>query len=155
MSAHARTILAGLLALFVPKRAHAAAPEASRVVTLNAGALLDAIAEVETRHEHWRIGRAGERGRCQFMASTWGRYTNADFAQWASRDCDLTRRIERAHLDYLVRSLFQRGQIPEPMLIAAAWRHGLGGAVKNVRGDYARRVVNLYWDKVGKKGAQR
>lgn len=157
MTAHSRTLLAGLLALLSPKRGHAATsqPAVQRVATLDAVAMLGAIAEVETQHEHWRVGRAGERGRCQFMLSTWVRYTNADFAQWASRDCDLTRRIERAHLGYLLRVLFQPGEIPEPALVAAAWRHGPGNAVKNVRSDYARRVANLYWDHVGRKGGGR
>lgn len=147
-----RRLLAALLALVAPKRITAAdEPTAVRVTTLDAEAILDAIAEVETGHEWWRVGRAGERGRCQFMHTTWVRYTPADFATCASKDSDLTRRVELAHLNHLLRVLFQPGQLPEPLLIAAAWRHGERGAVKNVRGDYAARVANLYWDFVRRK----
>jgi hypothetical protein len=150
----ARTLLVGLLALLAPKRAHSAQPQAQRVGTLDAVVMLDAIAAVETGDKYWPIGKAGERGRCQFMPATWARYTNADFATWASRDCDLTRRVERAHLAHLMRALFRPGHIPEPALIAAGWRYGEGRAGRNVRSDYAKRVANLYWDAIGRKGTR-
>lgn len=145
-------MLVGLLALLTPKKSTAAAPVAQRVFTLNAVAMLDAIAAAETGHAHWRIGRGGERGRCQFTRATWVRYTNADFATWASHDNQLTRRVERAHLAYLVRVLFHPRQLPDPALIAAAWRYGERAAVPQVRSDYAVRVANLYWDAVTTKG---
>ena len=68
--------------------------------SLDAVAILDAIAAVEAGGEYWRTGKAGERGRRQFLCSTWVRYTNADFGLWASRDTELMRRVERAHLSY-------------------------------------------------------
>lgn len=142
----ARTLLGVLLALVVPKRSPAAAPVAQRVATLDAVAILDAIAAVESGGAHWKVGPRGERGRCQFMRTTWLRYTNADFELWASHDSSLTRRVERAHLGHLVRVLFHPRQIPAPELIAAAWRYGERNAVAQVRSDYAKRVANLYWD---------
>lgn len=123
-------------------------PEAERRRTLNAGALLNAIAQVETGNQAHRVGRKGERGRCQFMQATWYRYTTADFRVWASRDSQLSRWVETAHMGYLCRKLFSPGQTPEPLLLAAAWRYGPGAAVRNVRGDYAQRVANLYWEAV-------
>jgi hypothetical protein len=149
----AKTLLIGALAFVAPKKHHAAAPVAQRVATLDAVAFLEAIAAVETGHQAWRVGPAGERGRCQFLRATWQRYTNADFAAWASHDSELVRRVERAHLGFLLRLLVQPGQVPDPALLAAGWRWERG-AIAQVRSDYAQRVANLYWDAVARKGQQ-
>lgn len=141
-----------LFALVGPRRLFAAAPKramvpsdhAEKVHTLHGGAFLWAIAQVETGCKPELIGKAGERGRCQFLRTTWRQYTTVDFAL-ASRDSAFTRKIERAHLDYLCRKLFPQGE-PEPALLAAAWRHGPGSAVNHVRSEYAVRVTNLYWE---------
>lgn len=152
ISAH--HVLTGLLSFLTP-RERAEHPVAQSVPTLDAVAILDAIAAVETENAHWLVGRGGERGRCQFLHTTWARYTNADFAAWASRDTELTRRVERAHLAHLLRVLFQPGESPDPALIAAGWRFGERAATAQIRSDYARRVANLYWDAVAAKGAAR
>lgn len=112
-------------------------------------AMLDAIAAVESGNDPHAVGRAGERGRCQFTFSTWVRYTNAPFLLWAPVDCKLTRSIERAHLAQITICLFADGRQPEPALLAAAWRFGVLQAARNVRADSAQRAANLYFDRVG------
>lgn len=120
-----------------------AAPAAEPI---DAGRLLDAIAAVESGNRPGAVGKLGERGRCQFMPATWARYTTAPFAQWAPVDCDLTRRVEKAHLAWLMAELRKRGTEPTPQLVAAAWRGGLERAFALVGTDPAQRVANLYWE---------
>ncbi len=117
--------------------------------SLNVGVLLDAIAAVESGNRWSAIGKLGERGRCQFMAGTWARYTNACFDVWASRDCDVSRKVERAHLARVCDTLARRGLEYDPSLIAAAWRFGESRAVQFRQADSAQRVANLYWARMG------
>jgi hypothetical protein len=113
---------------------------------LNVEAMIEAIADVESGNDHSEVGDKGELGRCQFMPATWRRYTNAPFQVYARTDCELTRKVEKAHLSYVCAYLLRRGYQLEPALIAAAWRFGEGRAAAFVRADSARRTANLYFD---------
>lgn len=138
----AGALMFGLLALVGARPAEAADTRVKRR-EFNPVAMLDAIAAVESDARPWRVGAKGERGRCQMLHTTWVRYTNADFARWASIDCDLTRRVERAHLHFLIRKYFASGTEINVRLLAAAWRWE-NGAGDHLRSDYAKRIENLY-----------
>lgn len=115
---------------------------------VDAAAMLDALAAVESGHNPRAVGRLGERGRCQFTRATWQRYTDAPWESWAAVDCPLTRKVERAHLAWLCARLRTLHPHLEPEFIAAAWRHGPAHAHAHVRSDYARRVAALYREQV-------
>lgn len=114
--------------------------------TLNAEAMIEAIADVESGNDPAAVGALGELGRCQFRRTTWSELTNAPFEVYARRDCELTRKIERAHLARICTQLSGFGHVLTPALIAAAWRAGTGNAVRFARTDPARRAANLYFD---------
>lgn len=143
----ALAVLLVICVLVLPS-ALADTPGATRnalALEVDADALLDSIAAVETGRNPAAIGPVGERGRCQFTLATWRCYTRADFRSWASVDCPFTRSIERLHLEWLRRQLVRQGYPhPEPELLAAAWRHGPAYAAQALRTDYVRRVAALY-----------
>lgn len=145
-------IVIGLLGFLAPKAVAALPVEArSKRRVFDPVAMLDAIAAVETDVRPWRVGPKGELGRTQFKHETWVRYTNAEFKLWASIDCDLTRRVERAHLDHLCKFLFAAGEDIDPALIAAAWHEGEHAARKHRNGSYAQRAANLYYDTLARR----
>jgi hypothetical protein len=111
---------------------------------LDVDAMLKAIAEVETGGNWRAIGKLGERGRCQFLSTTWSRYTTAAFDLWAPQDCELSRKVEKAHLAFLCAQLLKCGLKLEPETVAGAWCYGSGAATRGARSDYAKRAANLY-----------
>lgn len=119
-------------------------PAGSSPEGINVNAMLDAIAAVESGGWPQKIGQLGERGRCQFMRSTWREYTTASFEGWASMDCPFTRDIERRHLAALTKQLVREGREITPNLLAAAWQHGAGLAWICRNQDAPQRVANLY-----------
>jgi hypothetical protein len=118
---------------------------------LDVAEMIEAIADVESGNKAGVAGKHGERGRCQFMPETWRRYTNAEFLLFAPVDCQLTRKVERAHLSYICGFLAKRRIALEPAIIAAAWRFGEENAVKQARADSSRRTANVYFARVEAK----
>lgn len=117
--------------------------------SIDTHALLDAIAAVESGNNWAAIGRRGERGRCQFMRSTWHVYTLAPFDDWASVDGSVAWQVEQAHLARILDWLEVEGWDFDPAVIAAAWRFGSAHALQHRRADSSQRVANLYWEAVG------
>lgn len=144
-----RAAVAAVLLLIVAaawaadRRRHPMGPD-----DVDAAAMLDAIAAVESGHNPRAVGKHGERGRCQFTRATWQGYTDAPWESWAGVDCPLTRKVERAHLAWLCECLRALHPHLEPEFIAAGWRWGPRLAAAHVRTDYARRVAALYRERV-------
>lgn len=139
---------AGLvIALALASKVHAReGRRAPAKVALNVEAMIEAIADVESgNNAAVKPGALGELGRCQFLRSTWYDYTNAPFEVFARMDCELTRKVEKAHFARVCAQLIRRGHGLEPALIAAAWRGGVARAASLVRSDAARRTANLYF----------
>lgn len=111
---------------------------------LDHAVMIEAIAVVESGNDPHAVGRAGERGRCQFMERTWQWHTTAPFLQWAPVDCPLTRKIERAHLSWVCRELDRLGHVPDPALVAAGWRFGPRHAAEHIRAGSAQRAAVIY-----------
>jgi hypothetical protein len=118
---------------------------------LDVEAMLWAIRQVESGDNPHAVGQLGERGAYQFRASTWYEYTKAKFIMADSVYAD---DIARRHLSRICAALFRRKETADPALIAAAWRFGIGNAVRCASADSARRTANLYFDRVKQKGAR-
>lgn len=143
---------ASLIAGEPKSRKRALHPDESADVDVES--MLDAIAQVESGNNRHAIGACGERGRCQFLPSTWAMHTDANFFSWAGTASPVVHHVERAHLAWVCTSLRRMHPHLEPEWVAAAWRHGPGAAHHYVREDYARRVANLYREAVERKGGQ-
>lgn len=100
------------------------------VAALDEGALLRAIAEVETGNRHVR-GRAGEMGPHQVGPAARADNGNA-----------------QRHLRWMQRTLREAGLAPTPYLLALAWNAGCERVIQDREQarhrNYARRVMNLY-----------
>ncbi len=113
--------------------------------------MIESIADVESRNNARAIGKAGERGRCQFTETTWRAHTSLPWLLWAPVDCEQTRAVEMAHLRWLCGLLLEAGHVLDPALVAAAWCHGVRNAVACIRTDAAQRAANLYWDRLERR----
>jgi hypothetical protein len=148
MNYPAWAIAALLCAIIVVSAWGASAGKRKRAGALDTEAMLWALRQVETGENPKAIGPFGERSAYQFLPSTWAEYTDAKFEQWASSDAPLVHRVAKRHLARICAALFREQQLAEPAMIAAAWRYGIGNAVRCARTDYSRRTANLYWDRV-------
>lgn len=126
----------------------------AQTAELDREVMIEAIARIETGNDWRAVGRLGERGRCQFMARTWREYSRIDF-RTASVDCDESRRVERAHLDRICRTLRETGLPVDAGHVAAAWRFGASMAARFVRSDSAQRTVNTYRELLRERRARK
>lgn len=145
------SVLVGLVWFWLGGRAlGATAPRRAReeLGGLDLAAMIESIADVESGNNPSAVGRAGERGRCQFTEATWRAHTSAPFLLWAPVNCPLTRKVELAHLRWVCGQLLEAGHVLNSALVTAAWRHGVRHAAACIRTDAARRASNLYCDRM-------
>lgn len=107
---------------------------------------LQAVLEVETAGEFWRIGENGERSAYQITAEVWYTYTDVPFVYASYKDYeDSTYFVALSHLRWIKKTL---GDELTVETAAQVWNGGLGAyrrkQLKPRTIDYARRVRNIY-----------
>lgn len=120
-------------------------PAAGSSPSVDAAAVLRAIAEVESRGNPACVGRLGERGLYQFRRDTWRQHTRENFAR--AHHPAISTTVAHRHYDWIARELRKRGFEGSPYEIALAWNAGLqrvlAGRASASAHHYAQRVANL------------
>lgn len=111
-------------------------------------ALIEAIAQVESGNNDWKVGRNGELGRLQFTRTLWSQFSREDFRN--ARNRQTADQVAAQVIGWLSACFIARGARPVdvPYLVGLAWR---AGERATVRGDYgpaqrdeAERILNIY-----------
>lgn len=117
---------------------------------LNVRLLIVAISKAE----NWdgvAIGQAGERGRLQFTATTWYKFSHKPH-HWAERrSADMKKESDAVEFEYIMELQEECRKIGKPVTpYMIALLHNAGqpvvasGKVPAMKRDFAQRAVNLY-----------
>jgi hypothetical protein len=105
---------------------------------------LRAVAIVETNNDDRAIGKAGERGRYQFMAATWGQYSKIPHTNCAAYPAEIER-VAQTHLNWIKKTLKKNGYEISVDNCAAIWNAGWGNFRKGFQPKtYIRKVKANY-----------
>jgi muramidase (phage lysozyme) len=111
---------------------------------INIAILLVAISSVESNHNDAAVGKAGERGRYQIMATTWR--DNTAHPHVLAHDWRIAEFVAHRHIyTNIIPALSRAKREITVYNIAACWNAGIRGFIELGRGHaYADKVVRAY-----------
>lgn len=117
----------------------------TRCLAFDDTAFLRAIAIVETNNDNSAVGKAGERGKYQFMRATWDQYARVSHSECAKHP-DEIERVARQHLNWIKKTLAKNGMTVNVENCAAIWNAGWGNFKRGFRPKAYINKVKMHYN---------